>query len=88
MLAVVVVMQLAYWLGRGLLPRLRFRRNVLVGHVLLWIGEISFFFPNTFAAVIVFDHSGELEFVLWKLLMLAVISTPLGPTFAHRITTG
>ena len=69
----VVVMQLAYWLDRRLQPRLRFRRNVLLGHVLLCIGELSFFFPGALAAVIVFDRFGELEFVPWKLLMLAVI---------------
>ena len=80
-LAAVVVMQLAYWLDRRLQPRLRFRRNVPLGHVLLWIGEISFLFPNTFAAVIVFDRSEELEFVPWKLLMLAAI---LFATFCYK----
>ena len=68
---VVLVMQAAYWVDRGLQPRPEFRRNVVLGHVLVWIGEITFFFPHALAALIVFDKFGELDFVFWKFLVLA-----------------
>ena len=56
-----VVMQLAYWLAFTLQRGLRFRRNVVVGHVLLWLGELSYFFPHALAALILFDRFKELE---------------------------
>ena len=61
-LAAVVIMQAAYWINYGLQPRLEFRRNRVAGHLLQWVGELSYFFPNAFAAVVIFDRLGELEF--------------------------
>ena len=72
-LAAVVVMQLGYWINRRLQPRLRFHQNVVGGHLLQWLGEISYFFPHALAAVIIFDRLGELKFVPGKLLALAAI---------------
>ena len=69
----VVVMQTAYWINRRLQARLEFRRNTIAGHLLEWLGEISYFFPHALAAVVIFDRLGELEFVPGKLLILAAI---------------
>ena len=44
-----------------------------LGHALLFIGELSLFFINALAVVILFDRSAELEFVLWKVLLLVAI---------------
>ena len=55
----VIVMQAAHWAAFRLRPHLRFRRNVLLGHVLLFIGELSLFFINALAVVILFDRSGR-----------------------------
>ena len=69
----VIVMQVAHWTAFRLRPQLRFRRNVILGHVLLFIGELSLFFINALAVVILFDRSAELDFVLWKVILLVAI---------------
>jgi membrane-associated HD superfamily phosphohydrolase len=43
----VIVIQVAHWIAFRLRPQLRFRRNVLVGHVLVFIGELSLFFMRS-----------------------------------------
>ena len=40
---VVIVMQVAHWVAFRLRPQLQFRRNVFLGHVLVFIGELSMF---------------------------------------------
>ena len=70
---VVIVMQVAHWVAFRLRPRLRFRRNVFLGHVLVFVGELSLFFINALAVVILFDRGAELDFVLWKILLLVAI---------------
>ncbi len=67
----LVVMQSAYWYGRRLQPQIRFRRRVVLGHVLLCISEVSFFFVSALASVAMFDHWRRSQFVLWKLMLLA-----------------
>jgi hypothetical protein len=70
---VVIVMQVAHWVAFRLQPQLRFRRNVFLGHVLLFIGEISMFFISALAVVVLFDRGADLDFVLWKVLILVAI---------------
>lgn len=70
-LAAVVVMQVAYWLNYRVQPRLEFRQSTLAGHLLQCLGEISYFFPHAFAAVVIFDRLGELEFRPGRILALA-----------------
>ena len=54
-LAAVALMQLSYWLALPLKQRLRFRRNVVLGHVLVCIGELSLFLsppsPPSFCSI-------------------------------------
>jgi uncharacterized membrane protein YwaF len=69
----VLLMQVGHWLAFRLKPRLQFRRNVLLGHVLVFIAELSLFFANALAVVILFDRMGELEFALWKVIILLAI---------------
>ncbi len=52
----LVVMQSAYWYARRLQPQVRFGRRVLLGHVLLCVSEVSFFFVSALATVAMFDH--------------------------------
>ncbi len=67
---VVIVMQVAHWGAFRLRPQLRIRRNVLLGYVLVFIGELSLFFVSALAVVILFDRGAQLDFVLWKILIL------------------
>ncbi len=67
----LVVMQSAYWYARRLQPQIRFRRRVVLGHILLCVSEVSFFFVSALATVAMFDHWRRSQFVLWKLMLLA-----------------
>jgi hypothetical protein len=67
----LVVMQSAYWYARRLQPQVRFRYRVLLGHVLLCVSEVSFFFVSALATVAMFDHWKRSQFVFWKLTLLA-----------------
>ena len=66
----LVIMQSAYWYARNLQPRIHFRHRVVLGHVLLCVSEVSFFFVSALATVAMFDHWRRSEFVLWKLALL------------------
>ena len=70
---VIIVMQIAHWLAFRLRPQLRLRRNVVLGHVLVFIGELSMFFVSALAVVILFDRGTELGLVLWKVLLLVAV---------------
>src|SRR5437660_12728007 len=67
----LVVMQSAYWYARRLQPQIRFAHRVLLGHVLLCVSEVSFFFVSALATVAMFDHSRRSQFVFWTLMLLA-----------------
>ena len=69
----VLLMQVGHWLAFRLRPRLQFRRNVVLGHVLNYIGELSLFFANALAVVILFDRMGELHLTVWKVIILMAI---------------
>jgi hypothetical protein len=64
-------MQSAYWYARRLQPQIQFRHRVVLGHVLLCVSEVSFFFVSALATVAMFDHWKRGQFVLWKLVLLA-----------------
>ena len=66
----LVIMQSAYWYARRLQPQVRFRHRVVVGHVLLCLSEVSFFFVSALATVAAFDHWKRGQFVLWKAMLL------------------
>lgn len=66
----LVMMQSAYWYARRLQPEVQLRHRVVLGHVLLCVSEVSFFFVSALATVAMFDHWKRSEFVLWKALLL------------------
>ena len=57
----IVVMQVAYWFALRLQSKITFRRHVVLSHLLLWIGELSYFFPHALAALCLFDRLQEME---------------------------
>src|SRR6266536_2233523 len=61
----LVVMQSAYWYARRLQPQVRFRHRVLLGHVLLCVSEVSFFFVSALATVAMFDHWKRSQFAFF-----------------------
>jgi hypothetical protein len=66
----LALMQSAYWYARRLQPQIRFRHRVVLGHVLLCVSEVSFFFVSALATVAAFDHWKRSQFVLWKAVLL------------------
>ena len=66
----LVLMQSAYWYARRLQPEIRFRHRVVLGHVLLCVSEVSFFFVSALATVALFDHWKRSQLVLWKAMLL------------------
>ena len=66
----LVIMQSAYWYGRLLQPQVQFRRRVVLGHFLLCLSEVSFFFVSALATVAAFDHWKRSHFVPWKAMFL------------------
>ena len=72
-LAAVALMQACHWPALRIGRRLDFRRNIVLGHVLVWIGELSLFFSAALATLIVFDRFGEVEWLWWKALALAAV---------------
>ena len=82
---VVIVMQIAHWLAFRLRPQLRPQRNVFLGHLLAFIGELSMFFISALAVVILFDRGAELGFVLWKILLLVAVLFAVF-TYKHQLS--
>jgi len=66
----LVLMQSAYWYARRLQPHVRFRHRVVLGHLLLCLSEVSFFFVSALATVAAFDHWKRGQFVLWKAMLV------------------
>jgi hypothetical protein len=68
----VVLMQAGHWVSLQMKPRLQFPRRVVLGHVLIFVGELSLFFVSALAVVAVFDR-GFTDFAVWKLCILAAM---------------
>ena len=71
-LVAIGVMQAAYWPAHALKQRLQFRSNVLLGHIMICIGEFSLFFAAAVTTVVLFDHFRESPRIPWKLAVLAL----------------
>jgi hypothetical protein len=69
----IAIIQAGHWISLRMRPRLQFRRKSILGHFLIFFGELSLFFSSALAIAVVFDREGELEFVFWKILILAAI---------------
>src|SRR5262245_41608966 len=69
----LVIMQSGHWLSLRLKPKLQFRRNVILGHLLFSLGEISLFFISALAVLVFFDRFDELNLNVWKILLIVAI---------------
>ena len=85
-IAVVVLMQVCYWTCHRLKRQLRFRPHPLLGQILVCIADLSLLFTAGLASLIAFDRFAELEFSLWRLLLLVAILFAT-TSYKHQLTS-
>jgi hypothetical protein len=73
----LVVMQICYWVGRGLRPRAGPRRRPVPAHVLLFLSRLSFIFAGSVLSLVIFVRSSDTRFSFTGLALL------LGVAFAQ-----
>lgn len=64
----VILVQSAYWIRLRCFPPLRFKRQLVLGHAIQFLGRLSFVFIGGMFSVVFFAHFEELEFSIWKAL--------------------
>ncbi len=69
----VVLVQSAYWIRLRYFPPLRFKRRMVLGHAIQFLGRLSFVFIAGMFSVVFFTRFEELEFSIWKALFLMVV---------------
>jgi hypothetical protein len=69
----VVLIQSAYWIRLRCLPPLRFKRQLVLGHAIQFLGRLSFVFIAGMFSVVFFTRFEELEFSIWKALLLMAV---------------
>jgi hypothetical protein len=58
-LCAVIVMQACYWSMRKIRPPIARRRNVFVGHLLLFLSRLSFIFAGSVLSLALFTRSQD-----------------------------
>ncbi len=69
----VVLIQSAYWIRLRCLPQMRFKRQLVLGHTIQFLGRLSFVFIGGMFSVVLFTRFEELEFSPWKALLLMAV---------------
>ena len=69
----VILIQSAYWIRLRCFPPLRFKRQLVLGHAIQFLGRLSFVFIGGMFSVVFFTRIEELEFSIWKVLFLLVV---------------
>src|SRR5437870_1957684 len=69
----VTVIQVSYWIRLQCFPPPRFKRRLILGHAIQFLGRLSFVFIGGMFGVVFFTRFEELEFSIWKVLFLLVV---------------
>ena len=69
----IILIQSAYWIRLRRLPPLRFKRQLVLGHAIQFLGRLSFVFIGGLFSVVFFTRFEELEFSIWKALLLMAV---------------
>src|SRR5437867_4056587 len=64
----VILIQSTYWIRLRCFPPLRFKRHLVLGHAIQFLGRLSFVFIGGMFSVVFFTRFEELEFSIWKVL--------------------
>ncbi len=69
----VILIQSAYWIRLRCFPPPRFKRQLVLGHAIQFLGRLSFVFIGGMFSVVFFTRFEELEFSIWKALFLLAV---------------
>jgi hypothetical protein len=69
----VILIQSGYWIRLRCSPPLRFKRQLVLGHTIQFLGRLSFVFIGGMFSVVFFTRFEELEFSIWKGLFLMAV---------------
>ena len=69
----IILIQSAYWIRLRCLPPVRFKRQLVLGHAIQFLGRLSFVFIAGMFSVVFFTRFEELEFSTWKALFLMAV---------------
>src|SRR5213075_901753 len=69
----VTVIQVSYWIRLQCFPPPRFKRRLILGHAIQFLGRLSFVFIGGMFGVVFFTRFHELEFSAWKVSVLLAV---------------
>ena len=69
----VILIQSAFWIRLRCLPPLQLKRQLVLGHVIQFLGRLSFVFIGGRFGVVFFVRFEALEFSVWKVLFLLAL---------------
>ncbi len=69
----IILIQSAYWIRLRCLPPFRFKRKLVLGHAIQFLGRLSFVFIAGMFSVVFYTRFEELEFSPWKALFLMAV---------------
>ena len=69
----VILIQSAYWIRLRCFPPLRFKRQLVLGHAIQFLGRLSFVFIGGMFGVVFFTRFQQLEFSVWKVSVLLAV---------------
>ena len=69
----VTVIQVSYWIRLQCFPPPRFKRRLILGHAIQFLGRLSFVFIGGMFGVVFFTRFQQLEFSVWKASVLLAV---------------
>src|SRR5438876_12251995 len=69
----VILIQSTYWIRLRCFPPLRFKRHLVLGHAIQFLGRLSFVFIGGMFSVVFFTRFQQLEFSVWKASVLLAV---------------
>jgi hypothetical protein len=67
-----VAIQVSYWWATTIFPSVKVRRSVILGHLAMFLARLNFVFAGAMLCVVMYVRSSEIEFSLWRFVVLIV----------------
>jgi hypothetical protein len=72
-LLAVTFIQIAYWIRQSLIPTLKFRPNIVLCHLILFVGRLSFVFGTAIFSAIVYLKLPNISISPFRIGILALV---------------